>query len=257
MVPGALPGPLHGLLQGGPLIIRIKGYPLDPSIALRVQAQVRFGTGLHRGRGLAPDYGAQPWLADAHDAVRDGMHLMVVHVLLLSIHLQDGQELRDVLPVRDKALRHELLQVSDVPAYIPQLLTDRYPHFLCRILPALSECHVLFPGLPPIAPWQGQAVVVAGAPDHPLKGLPVLVQQEDVLWIADMGRCTGRIEGQGPLVLRSLFRTLSFGGKPDGGGPLRSSFRESTDPLASMIISMVMRLRNSTRVLASKGASSW
>lgn len=36
--------------------------------------------------------------------------------------------------------------------------------------------------------------------------------------------------------------------EPGEGGPLRSSFRESTDSLASMTISMVMRLRNSTSV---------
>ena len=201
IVPGTLFEAFHSLLQGGPLVIGVKGYPLDSSIPLRVQAQVEFGTELHRGRGLAPDYGAQPWLADAHDAVRDGMHLMIVHVLLLSVHLQYGQELRDVLPVRDKALRHELLQVSDVPAYISQLLTDRCPHFLCRMLPALRECQVCFSGLPPVAPRQRQAVVPAEAPYHPLKEFSCLVEQGDVLGIADMGRRTGRVKGQGPLVL--------------------------------------------------------
>ena len=214
IVPGTLFEAFHSLLQGGPLVIRVKGYPLDSSIPFRVQAQVEFGTELHWGRGLAPDYGAQPWLADAHDAVRDGMHLMIVHVLLLSVHLQYGQELRDVLPVRDKALRHELLQVSDVPAYISQLLTDRCPHFLCRMLPALRECQVCFSGLPPVAPRQRQAVVPAEAPYHPLKEFSCLVEQGDVLGIADMGRRTGRVKGQGPLVLWFLFRAPSFGGRP-------------------------------------------
>lgn len=78
IVPGALPEALHSLLQGSPLVIGVKGYPLNSPIALRIQAQIEFGTELHRGRGLAPDYGAQPWLADAHDAARDVMHLIVV-----------------------------------------------------------------------------------------------------------------------------------------------------------------------------------
>ena len=57
-----------------------------------------------------------------------------------------------------------------------------------------------------------QAVAAAEAPDHPLKEFPRLVQQGDVLGIADMGRRTGRVKGQGSLVLRFLFRTFSFGG---------------------------------------------
>lgn len=39
-----------------------------------------------------------------YDALRDGMYFMVIHVLLLSIHFQDGQELRNVFFVRDTAL---------------------------------------------------------------------------------------------------------------------------------------------------------
>jgi len=256
IVPGTLLEALHGLLQGSPLVIGVKGYLLNPPIALRVQAQVEFGTELYRSRGLAPDYGAQPWLADAHDAVRDGMQLMVVHVLLLSVHLQDGQELRDVFPVRDKALGHEPLQVSDVPAYIPQLLTDCCPYFLCRMLPALGECQVLFPGLPPVAPWRGQTIVAAEASDHPLKELPALVQQGDVLGIADMGRAQVASRVRVPLFSGSFSGLPLSVEEPDEGGPLRSSFRESTDSFASMTISMVMRLRNSTSVLASKGACS-
>ena len=81
------------------------------------------------------------------------------------------------------------------------------------MLSALGECQVLFPGLPPVAPWQGQAVAAAEAPNHPLKEFPALVEQGDVLGIADMGRCTGRVEGQGSLVLRFLFRVPSFGGR--------------------------------------------
>ena len=38
IVPGTLPEALHGLLQGGPLVIGAKGYLLNPPIALRVQA---------------------------------------------------------------------------------------------------------------------------------------------------------------------------------------------------------------------------
>ena len=41
------------------------------------------------------------------------------------------------------------------------------------------------PGMPPVAPWQGQAVAAAEAPDHPLKEFPALVQQGDVLGITD------------------------------------------------------------------------
>lgn len=82
------------------------------------------------------------------------------------------------------------------------------------MLPALSECQVLFPGLPLVVPWQGQAVVAAEAPiDHPLKEFPVLIQQGDILGIADMSRRTGRIEGHGSFVLRFLFRAPSFSGR--------------------------------------------
>ena len=54
---------------------------------------------------------------------------------------------------------------------------------------------------------QGNLVVVcslliiaaAEAPNHPFKEFPALVQQGGVLGIADMGRRSGRIEGQAPL----------------------------------------------------------
>lgn len=75
----------------------------------------------------------------------------------------------------------------------------------------------------------------------------------DVLGIADMGRHTGRIEGQGPWFCGSFFGLPPSVEDPDEGGPLRSSFRENTDSFTSMTISMVMRLRNSTNVLTSKG----
>ena len=74
------------------------------------------------------------------------------------------------------------------------------------------------------------------AADHPLKESPALVQQRDVLWIAGMGRRTGRVEGQGSLVLRFLFRTPSFGG---GGVCTSTEFLAPYSSTAGSLIPLV------------------
>lgn len=109
IVSGTFPEAFRGLLQGGSLVIRVEGYLLDPSIAFRIQTQVKFCAEFHRSRNLAPDYGAQPWLADIHDTFCYRMHLMVVHILLLSIHFQDDQKLQHIFPVGNTTFRHKLL----------------------------------------------------------------------------------------------------------------------------------------------------
>lgn len=101
---GTFPETFRSLLQGGAFVIRIERYLLDSSITFGIQAQFKLCAEFHRDSHFPPDYGTQPGLVDAYNAFRERMYFMVIHELLLSIHFQDGQELQNVLFVRDTAL---------------------------------------------------------------------------------------------------------------------------------------------------------
>ena len=102
--------------------------------------------------------------------------------------------------IRGIPLTEEVLQISDVPAYIRKLFLYRLTDFFLCVLPAFYKCQVVFPCVPAVTAREYKPIAFA----HPINDIfqlfPCLVQEGDVLWVSDVHGGTGGIDNKCPTV---------------------------------------------------------
>ena len=77
---------------------------------------------------------------------------------------------------------------------------------------ALCKRQIRLPRLPLVTTWQRQAIVLAEALDHAFQKFSCLIQQGDILRIADMDWRAGRVHSEGSLVFRFCFQFTTVSG---------------------------------------------
>ena len=127
------------ILQDRALIVGIEGDFLKPRMPVLVYAHVVLRPELHRRFRLPADNRPQVRLVEAHDPVVHPVHLVLVHVSLLPVKLQDGQVEIDE-PMREGVpFPHVLRQVPEIPPDVPELLADSGTDFVGRTLLRLRQ----------------------------------------------------------------------------------------------------------------------
>lgn len=173
---------------------RIEGQPHNPGIAIH-HAQMQLWPELRVRVSLPAHDRPDPWLRDAHDSVRDGMVVVLIHVQLLFV--EQGQRIQQctaLLPETNLTGQNESDNEPDVPADVLQLFSYSVTDRLRRPLLALGQTKVIFPGTLPPHSGTGKAVLFTYRVDDLFQLLPAIVQQLNILRKGDVCRTAGRVQ---------------------------------------------------------------
>ena len=187
VVPGAFLVALDGILEDGALVVRVELDLFQTGVPLLVDAHIVLGAELDRRFCFAAHDGADVRLADADDAIRHTVRLVVEHILLLLIELADGLKKRFLAVCQRAAGSEVALDVAEVSAHITQLLPNHAADLLGRPLLGLGERQVLLAGDPLVCPRLDEGT---GFLLHPVDDLFQLfacgVQELEVLRVLDV-----------------------------------------------------------------------
>ena len=123
------------------------------------------------------------------------MDSVIIHIRLLFIQPDDGKIQTDILTCHGVSITHELFQIAKISFYVAKLSAECAADFLCRALPALSKCKILFSGTFAISSWQLKTIALTKTVNHGLQFFSCFIQKWDILRITYVCRRTGCIKG--------------------------------------------------------------
>ena len=100
IVSGSLIISTDSVLQASAFIVGIEGYIFNPCIPFSINTKIQLCPKLYGCLHFSSHDWSDPGLADTHNPVLHLVNLVVIHVLLLFIKLEDGEYCSNVLLLR-------------------------------------------------------------------------------------------------------------------------------------------------------------
>jgi len=140
-----------------------------------INAKVQHCSKLYGSSALSTNNGTNVGLADAYDAVWNGVYFVPLHVLLLSVNRPEHFVSSASFGRKFSSFIQHPFHLSKVTAHILKLLFDRLANLFRRALFALCEVQVISSRIPAVGSWPVVTVFVTKFVNHSFKVLPNLV----------------------------------------------------------------------------------
>ena len=138
---------------------------------------INFCTKFNRCFDLTSDDRPEPWLRNTYNPMLHRMDSVIIHILLLFIQPDDGKIQTDSLTCHGITITHELFQIAKISFYVAKLSAECTADFLCRVLPALSKCKILFSGTFTVSSWQLKTITFTKTINHDFQLFSCIVQK--------------------------------------------------------------------------------
>lgn len=185
------------------------------------------------------------------------MYVVLIHIFLLLIQLENRQDDSYILVTRHIALAEVTFQIADIPMHVAKLFSHSCLYLLFGRFPALCKSQIVFSRFAAIVAGEFQSTGFTHTVYHVLQFFSCLIKQGYVLRIPDIDWSTDGVNGQDSFVSLTFSGKFSFVSFPENDGSNRpSSLAAKRYSFASHSIFEVILLRDSTRVLASNGRAS-
>ena len=177
IITGTLSESFYCFNQAGALVVCLERYFFDTPITFAVKTEIKFCIKFNRCFDLASDDRPEPWLRNTYNAVLHRMNSVIIHILLLFIQPDDGKIQTDILTCHGITFTHELFQLAKISFYVAKLSAECTADFLCRVLPTLSKCKILFSGTFTVSSWQFKTITFTKTVNHVFQLFSCFVQK--------------------------------------------------------------------------------